>query len=83
MQKDYQEGFALRIRVGIGIMGIFIFLFGLAALVIALTNRNDDHFAGTLTGGIILTPIGFLLGRWGSKFKTKAQSGIYDQDGTE
>ena len=80
MQKNYQDGFALRIRVGIGMMGIFMFLFGLAALVMALTNRNDDHFAGALTGGIILTPIGFLLGRWGSKFKTKAQAGFYDED---
>jgi hypothetical protein len=80
---DYQEGLALRIRIGIGVLGIFMFLFGLAALVIALTNRNDEHFAGALAGGIILTPVGFLLGRWGSRFKTKAQSGFYDETGEQ
>jgi uncharacterized membrane protein HdeD (DUF308 family) len=75
---EYQQGFGLRVRVGIGFVGIIMFLFGLAALVIALTNRTDEHFAGMLAGGIILTPIGFLLGRWGNRFKTKAQSGFYD-----
>jgi uncharacterized membrane protein HdeD (DUF308 family) len=77
---DYQEGFALRIRVAIGFIGILMFLFGLLSLVAAVFNRNDEHFVGMLTGGIVLAPIGFLLGRWGSKFKTKAQSGFYDED---
>ena len=76
----YQQGLTLRIRVAIGFMGILTFLFGLAALVVALTNRNDEHFVGTLIGGIFLTPIGFLLGRWGCRFKTKAQAGFYDED---
>jgi uncharacterized membrane protein HdeD (DUF308 family) len=75
----YQEGLTLRIRVAVGFIGILAFLFGLAALVIALTNRNDEHFLGTLTGGIVLTPLGFLLGRWGNSFKTKAQAGFYDE----
>ena len=79
----YQQGFALRFRVGMGVTGIFLFLFGLASLAVALTNRHDEHFIGTLLGGIILTPLGFLLGRWGSKFKTKAQSGVYDHAGQE
>lgn len=76
----YQEGLTLRIRVAIGFIGILVSLFGLAALVVALTNRNDEHFVGTLIGGIVLTPIGFFLGRWGCRFKTKAQAGFYHED---
>ncbi len=76
----YQEGLTLRIRVAMGFIGILMFLFGLAALVVALTNRSDEHFVGTLIGGIVLTPVGFLLGSWGSRFKTKAQAGFYDED---
>jgi len=71
--NDFQSGFALRLRVAVGVLGILLFIIMLFGLLATLFSPRDEYWTKTIIGAPIFIVVGFLMARWGCKFKTKAQ----------
>ena len=71
--NTFDSGLLLRIRVAVGVLGILLFVIMLLGLLATLFSPRDEYWTKTLIGAPIFIVVGFLMARWGCKFKTKAQ----------